>query len=207
MNTKIKICGLFRPEDIDAVNIAKPDYIGFIFYPKSHRYVDMDKAAALKARLCGDIKTVGVFVNVPPEEIADIAENVPLDIVQLHGDEDNAVIGRVKELCPRLSEVWKAVRVRGDFDREELKRYSLADRLVLDAYVEGYGGQGKSIDLDLLRGIGGERIILAGGLGFENIKTAIETVKPYCVDLSSSVETDKQKDRGKIIKIVDLVRN
>ena len=92
METKIKICGLFRPEDIESVNEAEPDFVGFVFYPKSRRYVSPEKAAELRRNLKPAIKTVGVFVNLSVEQVCDIVRIVQLDIVQLHGDEDSEYI-------------------------------------------------------------------------------------------------------------------
>lgn len=207
MSTKIKICGLFRPEDIEAVNIAKPDYVGFIFYPKSHRYVTAERAKALRAGLDPSIKAVGVFVNLGTDEAAGIIRTASLDIAQLHGDETDEDICRLRQECPMLAQVWKAVRIKDGFNIGSLNQYSSADRLVLDAYVEGYGGAGKSFDLNLIKGVDPKRIILAGGLNHQNIREAINTVRPWGVDLSSGVETHSKKDKDKIINIVNLIRN
>lgn len=207
MSTKIKICGLFRPEDIEAVNIAKPDYVGFIFYPKSHRYVTAERAKALRAGLDPSIKAVGVFVNLGTDEAAGIIRTASLDIAQLHGDETDEDICRLRQECPKLEQVWKAVRIKDGFNIGSLNQYSSADKLVLDAYVEGYGGAGKSFDLNLIKGVDPRRIILAGGLNPQNIRGAIKTVRPWGVDLSSGVETHRKKDKDKIINIVNLIRN
>lgn len=207
MSTKIKICGLFRPEDIEAVNIAKPDYVGFIFYPKSHRYVTAERAKALRAGLDPSIKAVGVFVNSGTDEAAGIIRTASLDIAQLHGDETDEDICRLRQECPMLAQVWKAIRIKDGFNIGSLSQYSSADKLVLDAYVEGYGGAGKSFDLNLIKGVDPRRIILAGGLNHQNIREAINTVRPWGVDLSSGVETHRKKDKNKIINIVNLIRN
>ena len=207
MSTKIKICGLFRPEDIEAVNIAKPDYVGFIFYPKSHRYVTAERAKALRAGLDPSIKAVGVFVNSGTDEAAGIIRTASLDIAQLHGDETDEDICRLRQECPMLAQVWKAIRIKDGFNIGSLSQYSSADKLVLDAYVEGYGGAGKSFDLNLIKGVDPRRIILAGGLNHQNIREAINTVRPWGVDLSSGVETHSKKDKDKIINIVKLIRN
>lgn len=207
MSTKIKICGLFRPEDIEAVNIAKPDYVGFIFYPKSHRYVTAERAKALRAGLDPSIKAVGVFVNLGTDEAAGIIRTASLDIAQLHGDETDEDICRLRQECPMLAQVWKAIRIKDGFNIGSLSQYSSADKLVLDAYVEGYGGAGKSFDLNLIKGVDPRRIILAGGLNHQNIREAINTVRPWGVDLSSGVETHSKKDKDKIINIVNLIRN
>lgn len=205
--TKIKICGLYRSADIDYVNEAMPDFAGFIFYPKSHRYVSFEQAAELISRLDGRIKPVGVFVDNTPQEISEAVKTAKLDIVQLHGDEDNYIIDEVKRLCTSISEVWKAVRIKNRFDLSMLKNIDHADRYLADAYVEGYGGQGKTFDACLVKEIKSEKLIIAGGLNKSNIKSTIELTSPYAIDLSSGVETNKIKDRNKIIAAVNAVRN
>lgn len=205
MSVKIKICGLTRECDADAVNAAMPDYAGLVFYEKSRRCLTAEQAHKIRLRLSDDIKAVGVFVNMPPQKVAELAKSVPLDIAQLHGEEDNADIEKLRALCPEL-EIWKAARVGDDFEKESLKEYSTADRLLLDAYVEGYGGEGKKIEDDKLEGINLSQIILAGGLNAWNIADAINMFHPYGVDVSSGVETDDLKDEAKIKEIVDIVR-
>ncbi len=206
LETKIKICGLSRSEDIDYVNEALPDFAGFVFYPKSHRYVSAEQASALIQKLDKRIKSVGVFVNITAQEIARTMQTTNLDIIQLHGDEDNRLIDEVKRLCPNLHEVWKAVRIKNEFDLSMLKTINHADRYLADAYAEGYGGQGKTFDPRLVMDIEREKLIIAGGLNKSNIKSTIETVFPYAVDLSSGVETNNVKDRNKIIQAVNAVK-
>lgn len=206
MCLKIKICGLMREADADAVNAAMPDYAGFVFYEKSRRCLTMDRARAIRSRLADGIKAVGVFVNMPVSKIAKLADSVPLDIVQLHGDESGADIEELKKIRPRL-EVWKAARVGDSFDPTELESYKNADRLLLDAYVEGYGGKGRRIEDDKLAGIDLSRIMLAGGLNAGNIKDAVTAFRPYGADVSSGAETDGLKDPVKIKEIVDIVRS
>lgn len=206
MNTKIKICGLFRNEDIEYVNEALPDFAGFIFYPKSHRYVSAERAAELIEKLDCRIKSVGVFVNESPIEIAETVHIAGLDIVQLHGEEDNGVISEIKRLCPDICEVWKAVRIKDRFDTCMLDNISFADKYLADAYVEGYGGQGRSFDPNLVREVEMQKLITAGGLSADNMHAVIKLLSPYAVDLSSGVETNKVKDRTKILKAVKAVR-
>lgn len=157
METKIKICGLFRPEDIEAVNEAEPDFVGFVFYPKSRRYVSPEKAAELRRNLKPAIKTVGVFVNLSVEQVCDIVRIVQLDIVQLHGDEDSEYITALRDKCAEISEIWKAVRVKENLNLADVNKSASADRFVFDAYVEGYGGFGKSFDFRLLENIDSEK--------------------------------------------------
>ena len=206
MKTKIKICGLFRDEDVEYVNEALPDFAGFIFYPKSHRYISAERAAGLIKKLDRRIKSVGVFVNNFPIEIAETVQTADIDIVQLHGEEDNEVISEVKQLCPDICEVWKAVRIKDSFDVDMLDNINLADRYLADAYVEGYGGEGRSFDPKLVREIERHKLITAGGLNADNIQSVIKLLSPYAVDMSSGVETNKIKDRTKILEAVKAVR-
>lgn len=196
--TKIKICGLFRECDIDYVNLAKPDYIGFIIgFPKSHRNITPDQVATLKARLVGEIKSVGVFVNAPLEDILEVEPY--LDIIQLHGGEDNAYISSLREMLP-AKEVWKAFKVKSNDDLTSAQNCS-ADRIVLD---NGYG-TGECFDWSLL-GEFNKAYILAGGITPENIRQAIDSFHPEVIDISSGVETNKLKDLDKITQIVKEIR-
>ncbi len=206
MSVKIKICGLMREADADAVNVAMPDFAGFVFYEKSRRCLTAEKARAIRSRLDPRIRAVGVFVNMPLQKIAELADSVPLDIAQLHGEESAEDIEDLRKLCPDL-EIWKAARVGDDFDPKSLEKYKIADRLLLDAYVEGYGGKGKKIEDERLRGIDLSAIMLAGGLNADNIADAVERYRPYGVDVSSGAETDGLKDAEKIKKIVNIIRS
>lgn len=197
--TKIKICGLSRMEDIEAVNAAQPDYIGFVF-AASKRQVDMATARTLKQALDPGIETVGVFVNHPVAEIIALAEQNIIDIIQLHGDEDEATV-RLLQTQTGLP-VIRAFRVKDQTDI----RATAADYQLFDTYDPSqYGGSGAAFNWDLLVGVTGD-FFLAGGLNSSNIAAAIQQVRPYCVDLSSGVETDGVKDPDKIINIVDIIR-
>lgn len=205
-NTKVKICGLFRDIDIAYANQTMPDFIGFIFYPKSHRYVDVEAAKLFRDKLNKKILTVGVFVNEPVEDILRIAREVPLDIIQLHGDEDNSVIDKIRSESENVWEIWKAVRIKNSFDKSHLKDCCNADRFVMDTYVEGYGGEGKSFDWSLINGVDRDKLIIAGGIHADNVKKIIQDISPYSIDLSSGVETDKVKDLSKMEKLMKIVR-
>ena len=200
--TKIKICGLFRECDIDYVNEAKPDYIGFILnFPKSHRNITPEFAKQLKDRLAPEIRAVGVFVNQEIEQVIDAAETIGLDVIQLHGAEDDEYIARLRsELRQRSVQIWKAFKIRSADDIEPARR-STADEILLD---NGYG-TGQAFDWSLAGGFDRE-FILAGGLTPENLREAIHTLKPKLVDISSGVETEKVKDREKILAAVSTVR-
>lgn len=197
--TKIKICGLSRMEDITAVNAARPDYIGFVF-AGSKRQVDMETARALKQALDSGIQAVGVFVNHPVAEIIALARAGIIDIIQLHGDEDEATVGLLQDQTGLP--VIRAFRIKSPADIKE----TTADYRLFDTYdPKQYGGSGAAFNWDLLAGVTGD-FFLAGGLNKDNIATAINQVRPYCVDLSSGVETAGVKDRDKIIEIVEMIR-
>lgn len=195
--SKIKICGLFRDEDIGYVNKYKPDYIGFIFWKKSHRYVDKEKAAALKGILDRDIKAVGVFVDEDPEVILELAGDGIIDLIQLHGSEDTSYIEYIKQQSGLP--VIKAVRIVTGNEIEVFDK-SDADYLLLDAGK----GEGKTFDWSVAQRPQ-KPFFIAGGINHENLAAAISFFRPYCVDLSSSVETRKVKDEEKIRRVMQLV--
>lgn len=198
-NAKIKICGLYRECDIDYVNQYKPDYIGFIFWPKSHRYVTSDLATTLKARLDKNIQAVGVFVDEDKDVIVKIAKNGIIDVVQLHGNETEADVRYIKEQTGK--QVIKAVKI---VTGEELKAWedSEVDYLLLDSGM----GTGKTFDWSKADRRPEKPFFLAGGIGAENVRQAVEVFKPYAVDLSSSVETERKKDPEKIKAVIQALR-
>ena len=199
--TKIKICGLFRSCDIDYVNEAKPDFCGFIIdVPKSHRNVTVEQVRLLRKSLCPEIQAVGVFVDAPQELIAGLVLDGTLDLVQLHGQEDEVYIA---ELRKQISvPIIKAFSVQTSEDVRRAEESS-ADCILLD---HGSGGTGASFDWSLLTGLT-RPYVLAGGLTPENLPGAIKRLHPWTVDLSSGVETDGEKDRSKILAAVQAVRN
>ncbi|ROR31848.1 phosphoribosylanthranilate isomerase [Mobilisporobacter senegalensis] len=199
---KIKICGLTRTKDIMAVNEASPDYIGFVF-AKSKRQVNYDTAKELKSYLDPKIKSVGVFVNEDIDNIATLCNEKIIDLVQLHGDETKEYIERLKM---KIScQIIKAVRVKESQDIFKIHQMP-CDYILLDAYHEDqYGGNGISFDWSLIS-IRNKPFFLAGGIHYGNIQKAIKETNPYCIDISSGVETDGLKDPEKIKEIVDLVR-
>jgi len=201
--TKIKICGLSRPVDIDMVNAILPDYIGFVF-AKSRRQVTMDTAKELKRGLRPEIAAVGVFVNESIDQIKHICEKGVIDIVQLHGDEGEEYLKALKKEITQP--IIKAVRVRSSEDINQAEKLS-CDYLLLDAYKEDqYGGCGEQFDWSMIRQIK-KPFFVAGGIHAGNITKAIELVKPYGIDVSSGVETDGWKDHDKIKEIVTLARS
>lgn len=188
--TKIKLCGMTRPADIAAVNEIRPDYIGFVLWEPSKRYVSREKAAELKSMLDPRIKAVGVFVNEAPETVAEIANEGIIDLIQLHGDEDGDYISRLRKLTDKP--VIQAIRIVTEEDTKRAE-HSPADHILLDS---GKGG-GKTIDWELAAKI--ERpYFLAGGLTTDNVGAAVEKLHPYAVDVSSGIETDGHKDPEKM---------
>ncbi|MCD8181189.1 MAG: phosphoribosylanthranilate isomerase [Firmicutes bacterium] len=198
---EIKICGIRREEDIEIINKYKPDYIGFIF-AKSKRQITPEKAAQLTERLAAGIKTVGVFVNESYDNIKRAVKIAGLDVVQLHGDEDEEYIRSLNAEC----ELWKAVRVRDGADIPDVKGVG---RILLDKYTDKeYGGSGTAFDWSSVGSINTDKpLILAGGLDENNVRSGIKIFNPVCVDVSSSVETDGFKDEEKIKNFINAVRN
>lgn len=197
--TKIKLCGLSRSCDIKTANELKPDYIGFVFAPKSRRYIDKDTAVFFKAQLDPAIQTVGVFVNESPETVAACLNDKIIDIAQLHGSESTTYIRQLRTLTSKP--LIQAFRMESEQDIKTANA-SLADYILLDS---GPGGTGTAFDWRLLERI--ERpYFLAGGLTVHNIQNAIETLNPYAVDVSSGIETDGHKDPDKMKSFVLAVR-
>lgn len=199
---EIKICGIRRIEDIEAVNRYKPDYIGMILAEGFRRSVEPKLAARLCEGLDRSIKKVGVFVDTPIERVRECIDLIGLDVVQLHGEESEEYIRSLNASC----EVWKAVRVHSGRDIKEIK---YADKILLDKYDANIaGGTGEVFDSSELGEIHtNQPIILAGGLNTENVIERIRLFKPQCVDVSSAVETDGFKDEKKIKEFIDKVRN
>lgn len=201
--SKIKICGLSRECDIDFVNIAKPDFIGFVFAEKSKRKVDFETALKLKNQLDKNIRSVGVFVNNDIDFVLSLVNNGIIDLIQLHGDEDENYILSLKEKTS--AKIIRAVRVKTTEDILKADKLPV-DYLLLDTYTKGeYGGSGKTFGWNMIPKIS-KPYFLAGGLNAENIKSALK-VGAYCLDVSSGAETDGKKDKDKIIKIVNTVRS
>ncbi|MBQ7944586.1 MAG: phosphoribosylanthranilate isomerase [Lachnospiraceae bacterium] len=196
--TKIKLCGLRRECDIEYANELLPEYIGFVFAKKSKRYVSYEEAKQLKAMLDKRIMAVGVFVNEDIERITRLVQEGVIDIVQLHGREDEAYICRLRETvdCP----IIQAFRIKDSQDIEVV-RASGADYVLLDSG----GGSGECFDWSLIEGLD-RPYFLAGGLTFENVQEAIRRLQPFAVDVSSALETDGYKDKTKMEQFVDVVR-
>ena len=196
---KIKLCGLMRPCDIEAVNELQPDYIGFVFAKKSRRYVSPEKAEKLKAMLAPGIQAVGVFVNEEPAQIVSLLEAGTIDVAQLHGQESETEIRRLRELTDHP--LIQAFRIDTDQDVERANA-STADYVLLDS---GAGGTGTVFDWDLLQAIR-RPYFLAGGLDTENLGTVKSKLNPYGIDVSSGIETDGYKDKEKMTAFVAAAR-
>ena len=197
--TKIKLCGLTRPEDIASANALQPEYIGFVFAAKSKRVVLREMAAALKAQLSPKIQAVGVFVNEAPETVADLLNTGIIDIAQLHGQEDEAYIQHLQKLTNKP--LIQAFRVDGPESLAKAKK-SPADLVLLDS---GAGGTGTAFDWTVLEKF--ERpYFLAGGLDPDTVGDAVKRFAPYAVDVSSGIETAGKKDKQKMAAFVAAVR-
>ena len=196
--TKIKICGLSRLEDISAVNALKPEYIGFVFFKKSRRYVSPEKALELKKILDKEIKAVGVFVDEDIKTVEKFLKSGIIDIAQLHGNETDDYIKSLKELT--VQPVIKAFKIRSSSDLEKAEKCT-ADMILLDAGM----GDGKVFDWSLVSGFK-RPYFLAGGLDCTNAQSAVSQLHPYALDVSSSVETDGLKDIQKMTAFINAVR-
>lgn len=189
--TKIKMCGIRREIDVQYVNEILPDFIGYVFFPKSKRYITPEQAEALTKILDNRIIPVGVFVDASIENVIELVKSGTIKIAQLHGNEDEKYISR---LHAENIEVIKAFIVKSAEDIENAEKSS-ADRILLDAGM----GDGRTFNHNLLDGIS-RPYFLAGGLNPDNIADALK-LNPYAVDLSSGIETDGFKDFEKMNQI------
>jgi phosphoribosylanthranilate isomerase len=200
--TKVKICGITSIEDALAAAEAGADALGFVFFEKSPRYIEPEKAAAIIAQLPPFVQVVGLFVNAALDFVNLTADSCRLDIVQLHGDESPAYCQAVRR------RVLKAFRVRGMESLAAMADYRVA-AFLLDAYTPGvYGGTGESFNWDCAVAAKGRGpIVLAGGLDAENVASAVERVAPYGVDVSSGVESSPgRKDHEKVRRFIQQAK-
>ena len=196
--TIIKLCGLSRPRDILAANQLRPEYIGFVFAPKSSRYISSGQTWELKALLSPQIRTVGVFVNERIDRVEELLNSGVIDMAQLHGSE---AADYIRQLRTRTGKpVIQAFRITSE---EDVKRaeHSMADHILLDAGA----GTGTVFDWSMLQQLR-RPYFLAGGLGLHNVEKAVEELHPYGVDVSSGIETDGFKDPEKMVAFVAAVR-
>lgn len=201
--TKVKICGLTEVEHVVAAVEHGADYIGFVFAP-SKRHVTLQRAHELAKYIPSSVQKIGVFVNEDIQIIKEIAKIVPLDIIQLHGQEKPEMLEQLKEYT-----TIKAISVHSKEDLENASKYK-SDFYLFDAPgIEFEGGSGHTFDWALLNdnGIAREKTFLAGGLNEGNIESAIEQIKPFAVDVSSGVETEGRKDSIKIAQFINRAKN
>ncbi|MBR3317471.1 MAG: phosphoribosylanthranilate isomerase [Atopobiaceae bacterium] len=197
--TRVKLCGMFRPEDVEAVNDIRPDYVGFVVdFPRSHRSVSAEELPALTSRVAQDITRVGVFVDEPVEVVARLFAQGAIDVAQLHGREDEAYIAQLRAAC--AVPIVQAFRVckPSDVARAEA---STANLVLLD----NGQGTGETFDWSLVQQVR-RPFVLAGGLSASNVATAIEATHPWAVDMSSGIETGGLKDPAKMRAAVLAVR-
>ena len=200
---KIKICGLMRPSDIEAVNCCRPDYVGFVFAP-TKRFVSDEQAMILKGLLDPSIPAVGVFVNEPIDHVVSLCERGIIDLIQLHGDETEEYIAHLRA---RVSNpIIRALRVQSTEQIAEADAKGF-DYLLLDAYNKKmYGGTGERFQWSLIPPLN-TPYFLAGGLDETNLNEAASSTGALCLDLSSSAETNSVKDPEKIRRLVSIVRS
>lgn len=196
--TKIKFCGLSRSEDIQAACELGADYIGFVFAKKSRRYITPEKAGELKKMLIPGIKAAGVFVDENPETVAELLDEGIIDIAQLHGKEDEGYISELRKLTSAPIIQAFLIESREDIKRAEL---SSADYVLLDSGA----GTGEVFDWEYIDEIN-RPYFLAGGLTPDNAGEAVRRLRPFAVDVSSGIETDGVKDKGKMASFADAVR-
>lgn len=211
--TRIKICGITREQDLQDAVVLGADALGFVFYPKSPRYVTPARAGELCAGLPPFVGAVALFVNPTLEQVQEVASHMPLGLIQFHGDETVEQCAAIAAAVQRP--FVRAYRVKPDTPPAALLEYELAYRaaspwfsgLLLDAFVDAYGGAGKVFDWSLIPEELAPRVVLSGGLSVHNALEAVDRVRPFAVDVSSGVEAAKGiKDARLIAGFVAAVR-
>lgn len=203
MPTRIKICGITRPEDGQAAARLGADAIGLVFYAPSPRAVTVNQAETVCTALPPFVTTVGLFVDPSADEVRAVLDRVPLDLLQFHGDEP-------PEFCRQFGRPYiKAIRMRDDIElAAELARYAEARGLLLDTYRPGVpGGTGEAFNWERVPADVAHQIVLAGGLEASNVGSAVKQVQPYAVDVSGGVEASKGiKDVAKMAAFIGEVK-
>jgi phosphoribosylanthranilate isomerase len=203
VRTRVKICGITRPQDALAAARAGADAIGLVFYPLSPRYLSTERAVEIRDALPPFVQSVALFVNPDAAQVAQVIGRVRPAMLQFHGEE-------TPEFCAQFGMPFvKAARVKPGVDAlEYLRPFSRAAAWLFDSHVPEYGGVGESLDLSLLPVVRDRPVILSGGLTRENVAAAIGRVRPWGVDVSSGVESAKGiKDAAKIAAFIAEVRN
>jgi phosphoribosylanthranilate isomerase len=203
MRTRVKICGITRPMDARAAAEAGADAIGLVFYPRSPRYLGVDRAVEIRDALPPFVQTVALFVNPDAAQVAQVIGRVRPALLQFHGEE-------TPKFCEEFGVPYvKACRVRSEVDLlEYLHPFSGAAAWLLDSHVAEYGGVGERFDWSLAPTERDRPLILSGGLAPENVAEAVRRVRPWGVDVSSGVESAKGiKDAAKIAAFITEVRN
>lgn len=200
----VKFCGMRRTLDIEYANECRPDYVGFILSDGFRRSVSAEEFVVLQEKLHKDIKKVGVFVNERTKKIEELAEY--LDVIQLHGDENEDYIKNLRK--DFSGEIWKAVRAKSTEDIERAQEKSCG-KLLIDSFSEdSVGGTGKRINTDVVKRAKIEKpFFIAGGITAENIAEIVRDTNPYGVDISSGIETDGVKDLNKMKAIMEILKN
>lgn len=200
------MCGLTRPEDVSAVVAAGADAIGFVFYPPSPRHVDAGQAAALAQGLPPFVTVTGLFVNASVADVQQVVSQVPLALLQFHGDETPAQCAAIAAATGlpfiRAARVGPATTSADlvEYDLEYRRASPLFAGLLLDTLVAQYGGSGKVFDWSVIPKELAPRVVLSGGLSVHNVTDAIVRVRPFAVDISSGIE------QGRGIKDIDKIR-
>jgi phosphoribosylanthranilate isomerase len=211
--TRIKLCGLTRMEDVQLAIAAGADAIGLVFYPGSPRCIAPQVAAQLLSAMPPFVSTVGLFVNAMPQQVAAVVQAAPVSLLQFHGDETPQQCHASAKAAGRP--FIRALRVKPDMTGADLleyeQKYRIASELfaglLLDTWVDGYGGSGKVFDWSLIPKELAPRVVLSGGLSAQNAADAVLRVRPYAVDVSSGIEFSKGiKDAAKIRAFVSAVR-
>lgn len=203
MRTRIKICGITRPQDAVAAARAGADAIGFVFYPPSPRFVTLERAIEMRDILPPFVQTVALFVNPERSQVEQVIARVRPSMLQFHGEE-------AASFCAEFQVPWiKACRVKEGVDLlEYFRAYSGAAGWLADTFVEGYGGAGQRFDWSQVPAERERPLILSGGLAQDNVGQAIRMLKPWAVDVSSGVESAKGiKDAAKIAAFIQEVKN
>ena len=200
--TRVKICGVSRPQDVDAAASAGADAVGFVFHQASPRHVTLAQAVELARQLPAFVLPVGLFVNASPEVVNAACSAIPQLLLQFHGDESI-------ERCASFGRPFmKAVRVAPQVDLLDCaRRFAAACALVLDSPADGWGGSGKVFDWSLIPRAVPHRLVLSGGLRAANVAAGIQALRPWAVDVSSGVESTRGvKDAAAIRAFCDAVR-